>query len=200
MYANTSPATWSPAPRAHTSPTKALPGLLVAVGEADVERVTLPAFTRIVARTTSEAVMMVARERPTAVILDVDLPGLDAAAVCRAACAIDGTSVLVTTGAPEQAPPLLKAGCHAILLKPFATNLLAARLGRLVRERAQHQRLRALRPAVVQDHPGTNRRWPDVTCPRCGEANATSFEFTSYRRMWFACLACDQVWIGMRQE
>ena len=32
------------------------------------------------------------------------------------------------------------------------------------------------------------------------EGNAVSFEFSSYRRMWYACLACEHVWLGPRQE
>ena len=35
---------------------------------------------------------------------------------------------------------------------------------------------------------------------QCQSNGATSFEYSSYRRMWYACLACDAVWLGPRQE
>ena len=92
----------------------------------------------------------------------------------------------------------LKAGCHAVLLRPFAPNLLAARLGRLSREIPTTPN--ALRGLAALQLVGTNRVWPDTQCPTCHAGGAVSFEFSSYRRMWYACLGCDHVWLGPRQE
>jgi DNA-binding response OmpR family regulator len=200
MYPNTSPTAWSPAARTQAQPADARHSLLLALTDADLQRTSLPAFTRFPARSTGEVLALLSKERPSAVVIDHDVNAFDAAAVCRAVVPYEATSVLVLMTEPKHAPIVIKAGCHAILLKPFAPNLLAARLGRLVREHAQQLRLRALRPMAVNDQWGTNRTWRNVTCPRCTEPNATSFEFASYRRMWFACLGCDQVWIAARQE
>jgi len=98
---------------------------------------------------------------------------------------------------PATAPAALKAGCHAILLKPFAPNLAAGRIGRLSRELPMGVTSSRSTPAVQY---GTNRAWAATHCPECDTAAATSFEFASYRRMWYACLACDHVWLGPRQE
>jgi hypothetical protein len=83
-------------------------------------------------------------------------------------------------------------------LKPFAPNLVAARIGRLSRELPLTPV--AVRAAAVMQQTGTNRVWPETHCPKCQTPAATSFEFESYRRMWYACLACDAVWLGNRQE
>jgi CheY-like chemotaxis protein len=204
MQPNPAPSSWSPSPRVQpqSQPQRAplRQTLLVAAADADLPLYGLPSFQRVTARNNAELSALLARERPAAVVIDADLPGLDAAAACAAARSHDGVSVLITAGSAEQVPPFLKAGCHAILLKPFAPNLFAGRMGRLLRDRAQQPRgLEATRtaPAFTQ---GTNRAWETVACPRCSEPNAVSFDFTSHRRMWFACLACNQVWIGHRQE
>jgi len=72
------------------------------------------------------------------------------------------------------------------------------RIGRLSREVPAGTA--SLRAAPSLQFCGTNRTWPDTHCPRCDAPSATSFEFYSYRRMWYACLACDAVWLGARQE
>src|SRR5690606_10089089 len=123
---------------------------------------------------TTSDVLAALERRPCALVLDLDAPGLDGRVICAAAVAAGATRVLVSTGAPERAPALIRAGCHAILLKPFAPNLLASRLGRLIRPRSTHP---ARRPAAGEG--GTHRRWPGVACPRCGCGTATGFEFTS---------------------
>jgi DNA-binding response OmpR family regulator len=153
-------------------------------------------YRRVAAHGTAEAITLLKRERPVALLLDGDSSGFDGIEICRAAAATEPTSVLVTLTAAERAPAFLKAGCHAILLKPFAPNLLAARLGRMTRERVYQIRMRVVRTSSTSGSIGTNRVWPHVTCPRCSEPNAVGFEFASHRRTWFACPACDQVWIG----
>ena len=46
----------------------------------------------------------------------------------------------------------------------------------------------------------TNHVWPETRCPACERPGAVSFEFSSHRRAWYACLGCKAVWMGKRQE
>jgi len=174
------------------------PILLLAVAAADVDRLNNSRFTRLTAQNTADAVHTIERSRPRVVTVDIDLPQFDASAIHTAAHQTGLTSVLVLTDSPERAPAALKAGCHGVLLKPFAPNLAAARLGRLVRETLLTPAARRAAAVLLQN--GTNRTWPDTACPACGHPGAVSFEFSSYRRMWYACLQCDGVWLGPRQE
>jgi len=210
---NTQPPRWSPLPSQPvplnpriTSPqTVSLPTsrptLLVAVSEADAANYAIAAFNRVVTHTTSGALQQIARSQPSLVLIDLDAPGIEAAEICHACAGNSGPCVLVITSAIERVPSVLKAGCHAVLLKPFAPNLLAARLGRLARDRGQQARMRSLRAtADATPSVGTNRQWNSTECPHCRTSGAISFEFSSHRRMWYACLACENVWLGPRQE
>jgi len=192
---------WSPGSRIQpqAQPPALNRTILVVASDADLPTYVLPTFQCVVARTNVEVVSRLAREHPVAVVIDADLPELDAAAACAAARSHEDVSVLVTAGSPQQAPAVIKAGCHGVLMKPFAPNLLAARLGRLVRASSQQLR-RPDGTRIKTATQGTNRAWEIVTCPRCSEPHAVSFDFTSRRGMWFACLSCNQVWIGPRQE
>ena len=140
--------------------------------------------TRYFAHSAAEAMRTLATTRPRLVVVDWDDPALGGRELCGTASASPGTSVLVMTAAVENAPAILKAGCHGVLLKPFAPSLLAGRIGRVLKESAT----------------GTNRVWPEVACPTCGTPGATSFDFSSYRRMWYACLSCQATWLGPRKE
>lgn len=184
--------------RPEPSATDARAALVVAVAAADVERFPASPFARFAARNTSEAIRLLERWRPRVVALDWDLADLDGPAVCAAARQIPGTGILVTMAAPAGAPTALKAGCHAVLLKPFAPNLVAARLGRLTRELPTAAM--AVRLAEKLGQCGINRTWPELLCPKCAQSGAVSFEYSSHRRTWYACLACDSVWLGRRQE
>jgi DNA-binding response OmpR family regulator len=191
----------SPGPNAGPTPrpqgdTRA--ALVVATAAADVEKFPAATFTRYPVHTTTEALRLIETARPRVVAVDWDVPEIDGTQVCAAALKFPLTGVLVTMSAPETAPAALKAGCHAILLKPFAPNLLVARIGRLSRELPATPT--AMRAARAMHQCGTNRVWPDTHCPTCAAPSATSFEFYSYRRMWYACLSCDAVWLGPRQE
>jgi DNA-binding response OmpR family regulator len=189
-------ASYSPAPS--TAPADARPAMLLAVAPTDVDRFVTQRFARLTAQGTADAIRTIERTRPRVVAVDLDLPQFDALAICAAAQQTGQTSVLTTTASPERAPAAIKAGCHGVLLKPFAPNLVAARLGRLVRESMLTPAAR--RAAAVLLQQGTNRAWPETKCPTCSHPGAVSFEFSSYRRMWYACLACESVWLGPRQE
>jgi DNA-binding response OmpR family regulator len=184
--------------RAEPSVSDARPALVLAVAAADVDRFPSAPYARFAARNTAEAIRLVERWRPRVVAIDWDLPDFDGQAICNAVQPFAGTGVLVTTTTPQRAPSALKCGCHAVLLKPFAPNLAAARVGRLARE--MPTAAAASRLAAKLGQCGTNRTWPEVTCPKCSQAGAVSFEYSSHRRTWFACLACESVWLGRRQE
>lgn len=144
------------------------------------------------APTWEAALLVLTRSQPALVITDLGLGGTFGVDVCRHAKALPVPStVLVTTSDVSRVPDALDAGCDSVLLKPFATNLLHARIGRLLRGRFTG----AGRPSS-----GTNCVWPKMPCPSCNHEGVTCFEFSSHRRAWYACLHCKHVWIGQRQE
>ena len=184
--------------RAQLSPTDSRAPLIVAVRASDVERFPAAPYARFAARTTTEAIRLIERWRPRVVVVDWDAPELDARSICASARQSGLVGLLGTMTDPQRAVCALKAGCHAILLKPFSLNLASARLGRLCREMpaaAAASRLGASAPQW-----GTNRTWPEVNCPKCDEGGAVCFEYSSHRRSWYACLACEHVWLGVRRE
>jgi|RhiMethySRZTD1v2_1073278.scaffolds.fasta_scaffold07112_11 CheY-like chemotaxis protein len=184
--------------RAQPSPSDARPALIVAVAAADVDRFPSSPYARFVARTTIEAVRLIERWRPRVIVVDWDLPEFDANAISVAARQVAPVGLLAVMAEAQRAPCALKAGCHAILLKPFSVNLTAARLGRLCRE--MPAAAAATRLGAPLQQWGTNRTWPDVKCPKCDQAGAVCFEYSSHRRSWYACLGCEQVWLGARRE
>jgi CheY-like chemotaxis protein len=184
--------------RAEPSPADARPTLIVAVAASEVDRFPTGAFARFAARNTGDALRLIERWRPRVVAVDWDVEDFDGKQICAAARQTAGTGVLVTMNGPEHAPAALKAGCHALLLKPLTVNLVAARLGRLVRELPTAAVASRLAEKLGQF--GTNRTWPDVACPKCSQAGAVGFEYSSHRRTWYACMGCEAVWLGRRQE
>lgn len=150
------------------------------------------------------------RSPPDLIVTELQLRDGSGADLCREARALpNGPSVLAITETVDRVPDALAAGCDGVLLKPFPPNLLCARIGRLLRDRstAHHQRSN---DTVGKSHHllerssllrrGTNQVWPTTHCPCCEHAGATSFEFASHRRAWYACLECGKVWIAKRQE
>jgi DNA-binding response OmpR family regulator len=145
--------------------------------------------------------------QPTLVITELALQDGDGVAVCRSSKAIGNgeTSVLVTTADVERVPEALSAGCDGVLLKPFAPNLLHARIGRLLRQKeaaarqqaawsqldgaTRYGRLRGTRA-------GTNAIVPGERCPACGRGEVVSFDVVNIRQEWYACLPCRKVWVG----
>jgi DNA-binding response OmpR family regulator len=128
------------------------------------------------------------------VVTELDLPDGDGIEVCYEAKTASRTVlVLVCTKDAARVPKALLAGCDSVLLKPFAPNLLYARLGRLTRD----LHIRATFPAATLTG-GTNQHCPSAACPSCGQSGATVFDATSLRRAWYACLTCEHVWIARR--
>ena len=154
--------------------------------------------------------LALARSAPELVVMELDLSDGPAEEICRRAKLLaTPATVLVTTATAERVPDALAAGCDGVLLKPFAPNLLYARIGRLLRARSIELRMRAQRQYAKSAHLSerasllaarTNRDWPNTHCPHCDHEGVTSFEHTSHRRAWYACLACRHVWMAKRQE
>lgn len=171
-----------------------------------------------VLKTTDAAVALMALKRaaPSLLVADLDSCG-EAPRICEAAKASYPMpiTVLVTTSAPDTVPTVL-ASCDGVLLKPFAPNLLSARVGRLlrmrslelrqrsglVREKLSVQRAKAqhLLERLESVRKGTNLELPNEACPYCAHRGVFSFDHVSHRRAWYACLECKKVWIAHRQE
>jgi CheY-like chemotaxis protein len=191
-------APFSTGSRPQPSAEDARQAFVVAVAAADVDAFPEAPLTRFAARNTADAIRLIERWRPRVAAIDWDVPEFDGIAISAAARQVGSTAILVTMTSPERAPSALKAGCHAVLLKPYAPNLIAARVGRLCREVPTIPA--AIRAAAALQQNGTNRTWPDTACPKCSKLGAVGFEFSSHRRTWYACLACDSVWLGVRRE
>lgn len=145
--------------------------------------------------------------QPTLVITELVLPEGDGVKLCRESKALgsDGPSVLAVTSVTERVPEALKAGCDAVLVKPFAPNLLHARIGRLLRLRARAAQQRAMWQRAQANYrvdfssrvaESTHVVLRDACCLSCGHGEIVGFDAAGRRRMWYACLACDKVWIG----
>jgi DNA-binding response OmpR family regulator len=164
------------------------------------------------AATAGGALTHLAQMSPTLVATELDLSDGSGSGeeVCRRAKALAiPATVLVMTRDPHRAPSALLAGCDGVLLKPFAPNLLHARIGRLLRARALELRLRARQQVAKSAHllertelfaAKSNQVWSNTHCPHCQRLGVTSFDFASHRRAWYACTACQKVWIAKRQE
>jgi len=173
-----------------------------------------------VLKTTDVTMALLALQRTglslSLLIADLD-SSVDAPRVCEAAITRSPipTTVLVTASRPEAVPAVLPV-CDGVLLKPFAPNLLSARVGRLRLRRSmvartqsrmmletfalQHAKADHLSERSEMVRKGTNIEWPNSVCPHCGHHGVTSFDYVSHRRAWYACLQCKKTWLGRRQE
>src|SRR5688572_3448837 len=176
----------SPGPGAGMAPLR----FLIIASQTDADRYPTGLYSRSTASTTGDAVRLIERERPALVVVDWDNESIDRAAVCRAAQTFPMMTVMASLANPDDAPAAIKAGCHAILLEPFVPQLAAARIARLSRQ------MMAPRGDTDTGVRGTNRVWTRTMCPACAHVGVVSFEFSTRRRLWFACLACDHVWLS----
>ena len=172
--------------------------LLLAVAADDLQQFPARPWTHLIPHDTADAIAVIEQRRPPVVVVDWYYAGFDASRIAGAAVRVPGTALLVILADPARAPAALKAGCHGVLLKPLTPNLIAARLGRLVREVPTATALGIA--AGKAGFFGTNRRWPEISCPTCQHEGAVSFDNASHRRNWFACMACEAVWMDRRRE
>jgi len=225
----TSSAPLMPLERLSSTPATAIQHEVLLI-EAEPHAAEFAAVLRQTYRVVSTANGDIARQylvkgAPSLVVADMDGMAEPADFIRTAKKPLKPATVLVIATDVESIPELLQAGCDAVLLKPFAPNLLYARIGRLLRARTEQQRIRTRqdqirRPRYIPGNgdghiPGngngrgdgdsllaatTNRVWPEVACPMCQRDGVVSFEFASHRRAWYACLACKGVWMAKRRE
>jgi DNA-binding response OmpR family regulator len=151
---------------------------------------------------------LISQSAPMALITELVLPDGAGAELCRAAKALPRPPmVLVVTSDKALVPDAIDAGCDGVLLKPFCPNLLFARLGRLLRARADTSQLGEMarrsrhRPGSSRSQQGTTNEYcAGVACPHCHHQGVISFDFASYRQAWYACLTCRTVWMDRRHD
>jgi CheY-like chemotaxis protein len=156
------------------------------------------------------ALQFMERINPALVVAALRLEDGSGVEICRTAKAKPTPpSVLITAENVDDVPDALIAGCESILLKPFSPSILVNRASRMLRLRSEQLRLRSARTMIRAEHlrersellkMGINRDWPAVSCPYCSHQGVTSFDYTSSRRAWYACLRCRKVWMGKRLD
>jgi AmiR/NasT family two-component response regulator len=118
---------------------------------ADLARFPTASVAPIGVCNTAEAIRLIESEHPHLVAIDWDNEDFDGQQISSAAGQRLRTGILAVLAAAKNAPSALRAGCHAVLLRPLTTNLIAARLGRLSRELPSSPatfRARAEAPAI----------------------------------------------------
>jgi DNA-binding response OmpR family regulator len=114
----------------------------------------------------TQALSDVRRLRPTAVILDIGLPGLDGFEVCRRLReAGDWTPVLVVTARDDETDRVLglELGADDYVTKPFSPRELVARLKAVLRRGPAEPAARELRVGSVRIDLGARRSWVGET-------------------------------------
>jgi DNA-binding response OmpR family regulator len=110
----------------------------------------------------AQALADVRRLRPTAVILDIGLPGLDGFEVCRRLReGGDWTPILVVTARDDETDRVLglELGADDYVTKPFSPRELVARLKAVLRRGPAEAPARELRAGAVRLDPGGRRAW-----------------------------------------
>jgi hypothetical protein len=167
----------------------------------------------IVAAATLAAAQAFLRERPLDLIVTAYAVHENTAVdVCHLAATLNARpSVLVVQVEAVHAPRLITAGCEGILLKPVSATDLCGRVRRVLR--ARHARAAALvsgrqqqthAPCRTGDSSppasrGSIHHCANTVCPRCATAAVYSFAPASHGCSWYSCLACQRVWVGVRQ-
>ena len=160
------------------------------------------------ARSVAAATRLLRDLQPDILVADLALDDRDALELCQMAMTQARPSmVIVTAAASDRIAAALRAGCHAILVKPFAPNLLCARISRLLRASDNTRppngspgHVKAAGSAVAAARITTNQVWTDLECPQCRRTGAISFDFAERRRMWCACVGCEHVWLARRRD
>ena len=109
--------------------------MLVIDDEPQIRRVVRSAVepdigTVLEAATGREGIDMAAAERPQLIVLDLGLPDIDGAAVCREIRSWSSAPIIVLSArhSPQEKAALLDAGADDYVTKPFSTIELQARL------------------------------------------------------------------------
>jgi DNA-binding response OmpR family regulator len=128
----------------------------------------------------ARAVGDVRRLRPTAVILDIGLPGLDGFEVCRQLRESgDWTPILVVTARDDEPDRVLglELGADDYITKPFSPRELVARLKAVLRRGPGAGAGGDLRVAGIRLDPTARRVWAD---DRPVELTATEFDLLAH--------------------
>jgi len=187
-----------PLPAGFTAQTSVSPQVLLIDAEmttAKLAPLLRSSYRVAVSTTVAAARAFLGRNGVDLIVTDIELSDGASISLCHEAKALPKPpAVLVTTAHVDRVPEALDAQCDGVLLKPFAPNLLVARIGRMLRARGRST------TSLNSTDWATHRFWEHMRCPHCESHGATSFEFASYRRAWFACRQCKKVWLGKRQE
>ena len=129
----------------------------------------LSGFDVLAAENGHQALRLVDREAPDAVVTDLAMPGMDGVAFCRPLRADPAARQVPVVAVSGQASPALtsdarRAGCDEVLSKPCLPDQLVETLGRLIdaphpgRSAGHHD------APPGRDHPPRqpSRRWPEV--------------------------------------
>jgi DNA-binding response OmpR family regulator len=122
----------------------------------------------------------VRRLRPTAVILDIGLPGLDGFEVCRRLRESgDWTPILVVTARDDETDRVLglELGADDYITKPFSPRELVARLKAVLRRGQGQPEGEELRVAGIRVDLGERRVWAD---DQPVELTATEFDLLAH--------------------
>jgi len=124
-----------------------------AIATAIAQRLTAEGWRVEVARDGLTGVEAAARLRPSAVVLDVMLPGIDGLEVCRRIQAENPLPVLMLTARDDETDMLVGLGVGAddYMTKPFSMRELVARLKALLRRVDRASRLSAPEPAPGEE-------------------------------------------------
>jgi two-component system KDP operon response regulator KdpE len=147
----------------------ASPTVLVIDDEPQIRRVVRNAVEPdmgavLEAQTGREGIDMAAAERPQLVVLDLGLPDMDGAAVCREIRSWSSAPIIVLSArlSPQEKAALLDAGADDYITKPFSTIELQARLRAALR-RARLTSLSATDTPIVVNGLTIDFAKPSVT-------------------------------------
>lgn len=123
------------------------------VGDAISKLLDQAGFDVTVARTGTEALMVVADVRPDLVTLDLTLPDIDGVEVCRQIRTVSDCYVIVVSGRTGEVDRLigLEVGADDYLVKPFSMRELQARVAALFRRPRSSEPAPAAAAALAAD-------------------------------------------------
>lgn len=92
-------------------------------------------FDVIASNNAREAIQIVREKQPHAVILDLMMPDMDGRQVCRAIREFSAVPIIILSALndPETVASSLDSGADDYLVKPVPSDVLAARINRLIK-------------------------------------------------------------------
>jgi len=132
----------------------------------------LSGYDVLVAENGHQALRLVDREAPDAVVTDLAMPGMDGVAFCRHLRANPASHEVPVVAVSGQTSASLtsdarRAGCDEVLSKPCLPDQLVETLGRLIDAPHPSEGRHDDRDRPPRDR---SRRWPEVHCRRPAES------------------------------